>query len=148
METYLAELERGELEPDAAQRRAVEHTQRLYEKLIETSPRPRGFLRGLGRLIGGARLEPVRGLYIWGGVGRGKTHIVNALHAALPFPDKMRVHFHGFMQTVHGKLRNLGERRDLRIGEPRPLRVERTRGAVPAEQVLGVVVLRRGRTGE
>lgn len=112
MESYLAELERGELEPDAAQRRAVEHTQRLYENLIETWPRPRGLLHRLGRLLGSARVEPVRGLYLWGGVGRGKTHIMNALHTALPFPDKMRVHFHGFMQTVHGKLRDLGERRN------------------------------------
>jgi cell division protein ZapE len=112
MEYYLAELERGELQPDAAQRRAVEHTQRLYDKLVQGAGRRGGLIGRVRDLFGGAGAEPVRGLYLWGGVGRGKTHIVNTLHATLPFSDKMRVHFHGFMQTVHRKLRDLGEHRD------------------------------------
>ena len=112
MERYLAELERGELQPDAAQRRAVGYTQRLYEKLVAGSAGSSGLLARLRRLAGGAPDGPVRGLYFWGGVGRGKTHIVDSLYAALPFEEKMRVHFHGFMQLVHQKLRALGERED------------------------------------
>ncbi len=112
MESYLAELERGELLPDPAQRRAVEYTQRLYEKLVQSPERGGGLIGRVRDLFGRAEAAPARGLYLWGGVGRGKTHIVNSLHGSLPFPDKMRVHFHGFMQTVHRKLRDLGERRD------------------------------------
>ncbi len=109
---YLAELERGELHPDTAQRRAIEYSQRLYEKLVAESGSRAGLLERLRNLVGATQRTPVRGIYLWGGVGRGKTHIVNALHAALPFPDKMRVHFHSFMQLVHQKLRALGGRED------------------------------------
>lgn len=112
MDRYLAELERGELLPDDAQRRAVEHTQRLYERLTAAVAPGGGVIRRLRDWIGPSDTAPVRGLYLWGGVGRGKTHFVNALHAALPFPDKKRVHFHGFMQLVHRKLRALGQRED------------------------------------
>jgi cell division protein ZapE len=112
MDRYLAELERGELQPDAAQRHAVEHTQRLYEQLVAASESNGGLLQRLSDWVGSTELPPVRGLYLWGGVGRGKTHIVNSLYATLPFPDKMRVHFHSFMQLVHRKLRALGERQD------------------------------------
>jgi cell division protein ZapE len=112
MDRYLAELERGKLQPDAAQRRAVEHTQRLYDELVTTSELSSGLLERFRGWVGSRQAPPVRGLYLWGGVGRGKTHIVNSLHASLPFPDKMRVHFHSFMQLVHQKLRALGERQD------------------------------------
>lgn len=112
MEIYQAELDRGELRPDAAQLRAVEHTQRIYDALLTGRARRTGLLARVARRFGGAPERPVQGLYLWGGVGRGKTHIVNSLHAALPFPDKMRVHFHGFMLSVHRRLRALGERRD------------------------------------
>ena len=47
---------------------------------------------------------PLRGLYLWGGVGRGKTFLVDAFHAELPINDKRREHFHRLMQDVHGRL--------------------------------------------
>ncbi len=112
LDCYLAELECGELQPDTAQRRAVEYTQRLYDKLLVKSENGSGLLQRVRDWVSKPQVTPVRGLYLWGGVGRGKTHIVNALHAALPFSDKMRVHFHSFMQLVHQKLRALGERED------------------------------------
>jgi cell division protein ZapE len=111
-EGYLAEIARGELQPDGAQRRAVDYTQRLYDKLALQPVGRSGYVRRLRRLLSPVQVAPVRGLYLWGGVGRGKTHIVNALYAALPFPDKMRVHFHSFMQLVHQKLHLLGECQD------------------------------------
>ena len=112
-ERYLAELDCGELQPDAAQCRAVEHTQRLYDELLEERQSGgSGFLQRVRDLVSTPDVTPVRGLYLWGGVGRGKTHIVNALHGLLPFSDKMRVHFHSFMQLVHHKLRVLGKRED------------------------------------
>ena len=112
MQRYLSELEGGELEPDAAQRRAVEHTQRLYDSLLEHAPVGAGIWQRIAAWVKAPRRVPVRGLYLWGGVGRGKTHIVNTLHASLPFSNKMRVHFHSFMQLVHQKLRSLGGREE------------------------------------
>jgi len=47
---------------------------------------------------------PLRGLYLWGGVGRGKTFLVDAFHAELPIRDKRREHFHRLMHDVHARL--------------------------------------------
>jgi cell division protein ZapE len=112
MQRYLSELERGELLPDAAQLQAVEYTQRLYDTLLGESQASAGVWQRVRAWVSAREAAPGRGLYLWGGVGRGKTHIVNALHAALPFSDKMRVHFHGFMQLMHQKLKSLGGHED------------------------------------
>ncbi|MBJ6977576.1 AFG1/ZapE family ATPase, partial [Vibrio cholerae] len=53
--------------------------------------------------------QPPKGLYFWGGVGRGKTYLVDAFFVALPTDRKMRVHFHRFMYRVHDELKRLGE---------------------------------------
>lgn len=112
MQRYLSELARGELQPDAAQRRAVEYTQRLYDQFLQEPQAGPTFLQRVRSWVGPSQAPPPRGLYLWGGVGRGKTHIVNAFYAALPFSNKMRVHFHSFMQLMHQKLRFLGARQD------------------------------------
>ncbi|BBI61135.1 hypothetical protein HSBAA_24410 [Vreelandella sulfidaeris] len=58
----------------------------------------------------------VKGLYFWGGVGRGKTYLVDTFYEALPFPDKMRTHFHRFMQRVHNELTHYkGEKNPLTL---------------------------------
>lgn len=64
------------------------------------------------------RVEP--GLYIWGGVGRGKTYLVDCFFEALPIKEKRRRHFHRFMQDVHAELHELGQVRD-----PLPIIAER-----------------------
>src|SRR5690606_39190622 len=56
--------------------------------------------------------SPVRGLYLWGPVGRGKTYMMDLFYASLPFPDKARLHFHRFMSDVHDRLNALREHRD------------------------------------
>lgn len=74
--------------------------------------RPR---RGLSRLLPGARrTAPERpvGFYLYGGVGRGKTFVIDLCHEHLPAGAKWRIHFHSFMQWVHGELRAAGEVRD------------------------------------
>ena len=71
-----------------------------------------GWLRGLR----GEQAEPEIGLYFWGGVGRGKTYLVDTFYDCLPFERKMRVHFHRFMQRVHSELNSLeGEKNPLEI---------------------------------
>ncbi|MGH8136043.1 MAG: cell division protein ZapE, partial [Steroidobacteraceae bacterium] len=57
------------------------------------------------RLLPGARRAPLRGLWLWGGVGRGKTFLADQFYAELPFREKRREHFHRFMQDVHAGLR-------------------------------------------
>jgi cell division protein ZapE len=80
----------------------VEHTQRLYEDLLLAS-RDRAWWRRLPGL--GPR--PVRGLYLWGGPGRGKSYLVDSCFDCLPFPEKRRIHFHRFMLSVHQQLGEL-----------------------------------------
>jgi cell division protein ZapE len=53
---------------------------------------------------------PLRGLYLWGGVGRGKTFLVDAFFAELPIREKRRDHFHRLMQDVHARLRRHRDR--------------------------------------
>ena len=96
---------------DAAQMNAVDAFEDLYERLVRTPEHSERRGRLLGWL-GSRRSEPLRGIYLWGGVGRGKTLMMNAFLDALPFPSKLRVHFHAFMQYVHGELEALGPKRD------------------------------------
>lgn len=78
--------------------------QDLFERLVHREQqRSRGFTGLLDRLRG-RRPEPEIGLYFWGGVGRGKTYLVDTFYECLPFDNKLRIHFHRFMQRVHGEL--------------------------------------------
>lgn len=81
---------------DPAQLRAVDALQRIFDALV-ASPQRALF----GRYRGG--WTPVRGLYLWGGVGRGKTFLMDAFFSALPFTRKRRDHFHRFMQDIHAR---------------------------------------------
>jgi len=62
--------------------------------------------------IRGNRTEYVRGLYIWGSVGRGKTWLMDLFFEQLPIKQKQRIHFHRFMQRIHHGLRQQGQVRD------------------------------------
>lgn len=106
-ERYQKYLERDDFTADPAQRVAVEHTQRLYDELIAAENRNGGLIAMLKPLFTNNGSEPVKGLYLWGGVGRGKTWIVDAFFDTLPFANKQRVHFHRFMQWVHNELKHL-----------------------------------------
>ena len=108
---FSQELEQESLRYDAAQMRAVDAFDALYERMLRT-PAPRSRAGALIGLLASQRPPPVRGIYLWGGVGRGKTMIMNAFFDALPFASKLRVHFHAFMQYVHEELEALGPRRD------------------------------------
>ena len=110
---YQAALHSGGFEPEPAQARAVAALGRLHHELLDWQP-PRP---GLGARLLAFRqpprvLQPVRGLYLWGGVGRGKTWLMDLLFDSLPFAEKRRVHFHRFMQGVHADLNRLKGRPD------------------------------------
>ncbi len=98
-EHYQAVLATGVIQPDAAQQRVVEYLQSLYESLLVPPPRPAFWERLVGR-----RHAPVRGLYLWGGPGRGKTWLMDAFFDSLPLAEKRRVHFHRFMLEIHAAL--------------------------------------------
>lgn len=100
---YRHRIARGELAADASQARAVEALERLYRDLQPAAPQ-RGWRRKVAKLTRN-RLKNVRGLYLWGSVGRGKTFLMDFFYNALPFPDKRRQHFHRFMAAVHEGLK-------------------------------------------
>ncbi|PID54824.1 MAG: cell division protein ZapE [Gammaproteobacteria bacterium] len=112
---YQADLQRDGFLPDAAQANAVAHLQDLYERLLADDSAQSG-LRGWWRKWRSEPRQPVRGLYFWGGVGRGKTYLMDTFYDCLPFKEKYRVHFHRFMQRVHRELKALdGEKNPLLI---------------------------------
>ncbi|MGK3847901.1 AFG1/ZapE family ATPase, partial [Enterococcus faecium] len=76
----------------------VKRLQSLYDKLVDAESDRNKPLAKLRRKLAKGREEPVKGLYFWGGVGRGKTYLMDTFYESLPFDRKMRVHFHRFMQ--------------------------------------------------
>ncbi|MDB6047404.1 MAG: AFG1-like ATPase [Pseudomonas sp.] len=113
LERYQADLKRPDFFHDAAQETAVRHLQRLYDDLVAAQHGKPGLL---GKLFGKKPQAPVKGLYFWGGVGRGKTYLVDTFFEALPFKEKVRTHFHRFMKRVHEEMKTLnGEKNPLVI---------------------------------
>jgi cell division protein ZapE len=93
---------------DEAQVAALARLQALRERLLAAAPQPGVALpRWLGTLLRRAPPEPVRGLYLWGSVGRGKTWLMDLFCASLPRPLVRRRHFHRFMHEVHQHLGRL-----------------------------------------
>lgn len=106
-EAYRSALRQHGYEPDPAQEHAVARLDDLRLRLQAAASAPAGFSRLLSRLSGRQAVnEPVRGLYLWGGVGRGKTFLLDLFQANLTVPSR-REHFHRFMKDVHDRLRLL-----------------------------------------
>ncbi len=101
----------GELKPDPEQKAAARRLAKLRRELSAQSPT--GFL---AQLFGKAP-PPPRGIYMWGGVGRGKSMLMDLFHDALGIEQKRRVHFHAFMQEVHQMMRAW---READPGDPIP----------------------------
>ncbi|MCA1749127.1 MAG: cell division protein ZapE [Parasphingopyxis sp.] len=90
----------GELQPDPDQRRAVDCLADIAAELEARPPRASLLKRALG-----IEPDPVRGAYLWGGVGRGKSMLMDLFFAAVDIETKRRVHFHEFMLDIHDRLR-------------------------------------------
>ncbi|MEW9899759.1 cell division protein ZapE [Chitinivorax sp. PXF-14] len=108
---YAAASQREGFIADAAQANAIEHLQKLYEELLEFRRKRH---RPFGKLLPTPDIP--RGLYFWGGVGRGKSFLMDSFYACVPYKRKVRQHFHHFMQQVHAELRTLKN-------EPDPLQI-------------------------
>lgn len=107
---YQRRVAAGELQADPVQRQLVRELESLHGELA--AQRPRRSLRGRIARFFGKRVEPVKGVYIWGGVGRGKTLLLDLFYHCLPFEDKTRQHFHRFMASVHAGLKRHANRAD------------------------------------
>lgn len=111
---YQQALDAGEYQADEVQRRAVTRLEGIYQALQQApaaSVSANGLRGKLSRWLGkGAEttsLRPVQGLYMWGGVGRGKTWLMDMFFHSLPGERKLRLHFHRFMLRVHEELTEL-----------------------------------------
>jgi cell division protein ZapE len=110
LEYYQQLLNTGDVIADPAQAKAIEALQDVHDRLLTPashSPKP-GLL---GRLLQKNRaptsIRPIKGLYLWGGVGRGKTWLVDIFYNQLPIEEKLRLHFHHFMHQIHAELQQL-----------------------------------------
>lgn len=108
---YEREVESGKLNPDEEQRAVVRLLDSIASELSKRKPwKPPAtgfFSRFKNRSQ--ASSTAIEGLYLWGGVGRGKTHLCDLFFEELSFDDKTRLHFHSFMQRIHQDLRELGQ---------------------------------------
>ncbi len=108
---YHADLQAGTISYDPGQEAVVLELQRLYEALLAQPSA--GWGQRLRSALGLATpAQPVRGLYLWGGVGRGKTYLMDCFYDSLPFPHKQRTHFHRFMSNLHAELKQMAHQSD------------------------------------
>jgi cell division protein ZapE len=109
LERYYRELRVRGFSADAAQLTALARLDELRTRLAAAPASvPTTWLAAL---LGPRARPPERGLYLWGGVGRGKTWLMDLFYASLPFPERRRRHFHRFMHDVHAELRALRNER-------------------------------------
>lgn len=116
---YQRDLQRPDFRHDPAQEIAVKHLQHLYEQLVaawKAEQQKSVFGNFFKRFASDSSRELVRGLYFWGGVGRGKTYLMDNFFESLPFEQKLRAHFHRFMRRVHAELKKLdGKKNPLKL---------------------------------
>lgn len=92
---------------DAAQASAISELDTLWHKLIDFKTKRNHFL---GRSL--LSPEVPKGLYFWGGVGRGKSFLMDVFFASVPYKRKRRIHFHNFMAEVHNEMKMLAAAKD------------------------------------
>ena len=109
---YAAGIARGDWQDDPAQHPALAELDRIHAALV-AAPERTGFL---SKLFSRRDQPSTPGLYLWGGVGRGKTFLIDLFYDQLPIAQKRRTHFHRFMREVHERLReHAGERDPLAL---------------------------------
>ncbi len=109
---YQSLVEQGKLQADLAQVKAVDALQNLYDNL---TPKKQNLWHSIASSVNGQK-KALKGLYLWGGVGRGKTFLVDLFFENLPTGRKKRIHFHRFMHQIHQELHKLqNEKNPLKI---------------------------------
>ena len=110
LEKYTQAIESGQFMPDEAQAQAVQELDRVWTELFTRYKSTKTAFRRFRR-----QTSP-KGVYMWGGVGRGKTWLMDQFYESIPFRRKTRLHFHHFMQQVHKELNKLsGQRNPLEL---------------------------------
>ena len=105
-ERYAQAIASGQFMPDDAQAQAVHELDRVWQELIQRYKASKKAFRRFRR-----QTAP-QGVYMWGGVGRGKTWLMDQFYDSVPFRRKTRMHFHHFMQYVHRELNKLSGQRN------------------------------------
>lgn len=117
MKHYQDAIEEGSIQRDPAQLEGIKVLQEVWNDLLKPRPKvptARGGLMGLfsGRRNNNPVVEPVRGAYLWGGVGRGKTWLMDMFYSRIPLAEKRRMHYHHFMFFVHEELKKFSSHRN------------------------------------
>ncbi|MBI3561033.1 MAG: cell division protein ZapE [Gammaproteobacteria bacterium] len=99
---YSTDLKRPDFAADAIQAAAVEQLNNLYQQLEMSAVPSTGVLSRWWR-----KPVPIKGLYLWGSVGRGKTYLMDCFYDGLQATRKQRVHYHRFMLDIHAQLKHL-----------------------------------------
>lgn len=103
LQYYQQQINNGNLLADDRQQQVVEKMQLLYEALLQQQKST--FIKKITTSFKRHKYR-IKGLYLWGSVGAGKTFLMDIFYNSLPFPHKIRIHFHKFMQQIHLQLKN------------------------------------------
>ncbi|AIL32252.1 cell division protein ZapE [Basilea psittacipulmonis] len=107
---YQKALEEKGYIADQAQAAAIQELQRFYDELLMSKKASSGGLFGLFKSK--APDYAPKGVYLWGGVGRGKSFLMDAFYHTIPFDAKVRLHFHEFMRSVHEQMKAAKNEKD------------------------------------
>jgi len=101
---YRTALQQPDMVKDTTQEQAIKKLEALSLTLTTNEKKSLAGLFDWLTLFNRQQSTPVRGLYLWGGVGRGKTWLMNLFYEELAIEEKSRIHFHHFMLDIHDKL--------------------------------------------
>lgn len=103
---YRDQCQKGFITEDHQQLQVLQHLQRIYSGLLSEHKKRCGMFSSL------RKPQMIKGAYLWGGVGIGKTFLLDCLYRTLPFQNKLRMHFHPFMQLIHKELKTHQGKKD------------------------------------
>lgn len=106
LQRYQQDLNAGHIATDEQQAIAMQYLQEVYDALLQANHKQNHLISQLKNHLK-RKQEPVRGIYLWGGVGIGKTYMMDIFYECLPMQEKRRMHFHHFMRMIHQQLKQL-----------------------------------------
>lgn len=112
---YHDAIHEGAIQEDPAQLAGIKVLQEVWNGLLKPrAPMPSrgGLLAVFSKRRNNPDVGPVHGAYLWGGVGRGKTWLMDMFYSRIPLVEKRRMHYHHFMFFIHEELKNLAMHRN------------------------------------